>query len=51
MLLVVFFPITGRNGISSNPDLIISLLCGICTYFALGFVVSVLALGGEKVYF
>ncbi|KMY93172.1 endoplasmic reticulum metallopeptidase 1 [Drosophila simulans] len=38
MLLVVFFPITGRNGISSNPDLIIALLCGICTYFALGFV-------------
>ncbi|XP_043644731.1 endoplasmic reticulum metallopeptidase 1-like [Drosophila teissieri] len=38
MLLVVFFPITGRNGIASNPDLIIALLCGICTYFAMGFV-------------
>ncbi|XP_050743428.1 endoplasmic reticulum metallopeptidase 1 [Drosophila biarmipes] len=38
MVLVVFFPITGRNGIGSNPDLIIALLCAFCTYFALGFV-------------
>ncbi|XP_017039094.1 endoplasmic reticulum metallopeptidase 1-like [Drosophila ficusphila] len=37
MVLVVFFPITGRNGIGSNPDLIIALLCGACTFFALGF--------------
>ncbi|XP_017115330.1 endoplasmic reticulum metallopeptidase 1-like [Drosophila elegans] len=38
MVLVVFFPVTGRNGIGSNPDLIIAVLCGCCTFFALGFV-------------
>ncbi|KAH8275872.1 hypothetical protein KR026_003393, partial [Drosophila bipectinata] len=35
--LVIFFPIMGRNGIGTNPDLIIALTCGCCTFFALGF--------------
>lgn len=40
--LVIFFPIMGRNGASTNPDLIIALTCGCCTLFALGFAVSFL---------
>ncbi|KAH8285617.1 hypothetical protein KR054_011702, partial [Drosophila jambulina] len=38
MLLVVLLPITGRFGIGTNPDLMIALICGCCTFFALGFV-------------
>lgn len=40
ILLVVYFPITGRNGIGSNPDIMIALICGACTFYALGFIVS-----------
>ncbi|KAH8252656.1 hypothetical protein KR032_001079, partial [Drosophila birchii] len=38
MLLVVLLPITGRNGIGTNPDLMIALICAICTFFSLGFI-------------
>nr|XP_017033140.1 endoplasmic reticulum metallopeptidase 1-like [Drosophila kikkawai] len=38
MLLVVLIPITGRYGMGTNPDLMIALICGICTFFALGFI-------------
>ncbi|EDV36214.1 uncharacterized protein Dana_GF12847 [Drosophila ananassae] len=37
MFLVIFFPVLGRNGYNSNPDLFIALFCGLCTFFALGF--------------
>lgn len=42
MFLVIFFPVLGRNGYNSNPDLIIALFCGLCTFFALGFAVRCL---------
>ncbi|KAH8386240.1 hypothetical protein KR200_007727, partial [Drosophila serrata] len=38
MLLVVLIPITGRNGIGMNPDLMIALICACCTFFALGYI-------------
>ncbi|EDW01017.1 GH20688 [Drosophila grimshawi] len=38
MFLVVLIPMMGRNGSSLNPDLLIALLCGLGTFFALGFV-------------
>ncbi|EDW47546.1 GM21368 [Drosophila sechellia] len=37
MFLVIFIPVLGRNGYSTNPDLIVGLLCGVCVFFALGF--------------
>jgi len=40
MFLVIFIPVLGRNGYSTNPDLIVGLLCGVCVFFALGFAVS-----------
>ncbi|KAH8401893.1 hypothetical protein KR009_008524 [Drosophila setifemur] len=46
MFLVIFFPVLGRNGYSTNPDLIIALFCGLGTFFALGFAVrSLLEIG------
>lgn len=40
LLLVIFFPIFGRSGSASNPDLIVALLCGCAVLSALGFSVS-----------
>ncbi|XP_020801065.1 endoplasmic reticulum metallopeptidase 1 [Drosophila serrata] len=40
MFLTIFFPVLGRNGYNTNPDLIIGLFCAICTFFALGFAVQ-----------
>ncbi|KPU76086.1 uncharacterized protein Dana_GF26807 [Drosophila ananassae] len=37
LLLVIFFPILGRSGSASNPDLIVALLCGCAVLSALGF--------------
>ncbi|KAH8252253.1 hypothetical protein KR038_011283, partial [Drosophila bunnanda] len=37
MFLTIFFPVLGRNGYNTNPDLIIGLFCAICTFLALGF--------------
>jgi len=37
--LLVFFPMLGRFGHGTNPDLLIALICAVGTFFALGFVV------------
>ncbi|KAH8400959.1 hypothetical protein KR009_002178, partial [Drosophila setifemur] len=37
MLLVVFFPIVGRSGSASNPDITIAFVCACGVIFALGF--------------
>ncbi|KAH8271623.1 hypothetical protein KR018_011296 [Drosophila ironensis] len=37
LLLVVFFPIVGRSGSASNPDITVAFLCGCAVVFALGF--------------
>ncbi|EDV36212.1 uncharacterized protein Dana_GF12845 [Drosophila ananassae] len=36
--LQVFFPMLGRFGHGTNPDLLIGLICALGTFFALGFV-------------
>ncbi|EDW85781.2 uncharacterized protein Dwil_GK23251 [Drosophila willistoni] len=36
--LVVFFPMMGRNGTTTNPDIMIALVCALGTLLALGFV-------------
>ncbi|EDX06745.1 endoplasmic reticulum metallopeptidase 1 [Drosophila simulans] len=36
--LLVFFPMLGRFGHGTNPDLLIALICAVGTFFALGFV-------------
>lgn len=41
--LQVFFPMLGRFGHGTNPDLLIGLICALGTFFALGFVVSFLS--------
>lgn len=42
--LQVFFPMLGRFGHGTNPDLLIGLICALGTFFALGFVVRFLGL-------
>ncbi|KAH8301329.1 hypothetical protein KR059_000274 [Drosophila kikkawai] len=37
MFLEIFFPIVGRMGRGTNPDLIIGLLCACCVFFSMGF--------------
>ncbi|KAH8253057.1 hypothetical protein KR032_003400, partial [Drosophila birchii] len=36
--LLVFFPMLGRFGHGTNPDLLVALLCAVGCFFALGFV-------------
>ncbi|XP_068144104.1 endoplasmic reticulum metallopeptidase 1 isoform X1 [Drosophila tropicalis] len=36
-LLIIIIPMTSRNGMSINPDLLVSLLCALGTVFAMGF--------------
>ncbi|KAH8401891.1 hypothetical protein KR009_008526, partial [Drosophila setifemur] len=40
--LQVFFPMLGRFGHGTNPDLLIALICAIGTFFALGFLAPLL---------
>ncbi|XP_017068761.1 endoplasmic reticulum metallopeptidase 1 [Drosophila eugracilis] len=42
IFLVIFFPAMGRNRDSSNPDMLIALICAVGTFFALGFVVPLI---------
>nr|XP_041633023.1 endoplasmic reticulum metallopeptidase 1 isoform X2 [Drosophila kikkawai] len=42
IFLVIFFPAMGRNRDSSNPDMLIALICAMGTFFALGFVVPLI---------
>ncbi|XP_030383248.1 endoplasmic reticulum metallopeptidase 1-like [Scaptodrosophila lebanonensis] len=42
--LCVFIPMMGRNGSAINPDLYIALMCGVCTFFALGFVTPLISM-------
>ncbi|KAH8252249.1 hypothetical protein KR038_011279, partial [Drosophila bunnanda] len=42
IFLVIFFPAMGRNRTSSNPDMLIAMICAMGTLFALGFVVPLI---------